>query len=605
MKDTPTILSALMMLWIPGGLAHAALPAALAAAMDQAPINSQILIVIPDMARLSDKIAALQQNLDLPTQDLEDVLVRFKRRAGMTEGVNDHGAMVFAITDLEETLATKQSPRITMLVPVSDYNTFVKQYGGNSDNEICAVTMPQGQSGFARRSGDHAVLCQSREETAAYEAGNAASTIAQQAGALGNKYLSSGDLIVYADIPKLKAAVATALQQAADQANAAATPETVDAQQLTDSFVNEMEVFVEGLEALVGSLDLSDTGVGLTCALQYKADAILASMLPGGTADTVGLLATLPDEPYVVASSLDLNAINMAAMLKRILSQIPAGQPDMFSAVAKDVMPLIEQVNGIASVFYAPDPNNMMMMMMGGFNSLSVYQVDDTGAFLDQTKQLFENIDQRSNQIDDNAAPALEPDALPPYTVRYMENAMQIDGVRVDQYELNINLPAEAMPGPVAPLMMAARSHQGYIAAKGKYVIQTSHIDPQMITKALAAVDQGTGIGATGPIHNVRNTAMPPNPVMESYLSISGIAQMANGFLPLIGMPLIVVPDGLPPLCAAAGIQDHGAAIRFYLPMQSLQMISNTVTNIQQQQQGGGQAPIPNGPGGAPPPPFN
>ncbi len=595
MKPTPTILIALMMLWIPGGLAHAALPAALAAAMDQAPINSQILIIIPDMARLSDKIAALQQNLDLPTQDLADVLVRFKRRAGMTEGVNDNGAMVFAITDLEETLETNQSPRITMLVPVSDYNTFVKQYGGNSDNEICAITMPQGQRGFARRSGDHAVLCRSREETAAYEAGNAASTIAQQAGAIGNKYLSSGDLIVYADIPKLKAAVVIALQQAADQA---------DAQQLADAFVNEIEVFVEGLEALVGSLDLSDAGVGLTCAVQYKADAILASMLPGGTADTVGLLATLPDEPYVVASSLDLNAINMAAMLKRILSQIPAGQPDMYSAVAKDVMLLIEQVNGIASVFYAPDPNNMMMMMMGGFNSLSVYQVDDTGAFLDQTKQLFENLNQRSNQIDDNAAPALEPDALPPYTARYMENAMQIDGVRVDQYELNINLPAEAMPGPMASLMMAARSHQGYIAAKGKYVIQTSHIDPQMITKALAAVDQGTGVGAAGPIRNVRNTAMLPNPVMESYLSISGIAQMANGFLPLIGMPLIVVPEGLPPLCAAAGIQDHGAAIRLYLPMQSLQMISNTVTNIQQQQ-GGGQATIPNGPGGAPPPPFN
>ena len=197
------------------------------------------------------------------------------------------------------------------------------------------------------------------------------------------------------------------------------------------------------------------------------------------------------------------------------------------------------------------------------------------------------------------------------YVTTYTENALQIDGVRVDQFQMSMNMPPEVMAqmaqaGPMAAMMMGGMNYQGYMAAKGNYVIATTVLDPQVVTKALAAVDQDSGIGAAGPIAQMRDAALPPDCMMEGYLSIDGLAQTANNFvIPMFGMQPIQVPDDVPPLSLAAGIEDSGLAKRIYLPKASLKFIAETVMNMQTQMQQGG----PGGPGGYPggtqPPPFN
>ena len=180
-----------------------------------------------------------------------------------------------------------------MLVPVSDYDTFVQQFGGTGDGEVTAVTMPSGQSGFACKSGDHAVLCETEAAAAAYKPGGASAAIAKQVGTLGDKYLADADLALYVDAASVGPAVAPMLEEGLAEAQANMGPQVGGAQQqFLTLYADALKSVLEDSDALVGALSLDDAGVAMTWALQYKPGSDLAKVLPGGSANASKLLAT-------------------------------------------------------------------------------------------------------------------------------------------------------------------------------------------------------------------------------------------------------------------------------------------------------------------------
>ncbi len=600
--------AAMLALMISAASARAQAPAAL----NQAPKDAQLVLVIPNLQSFSDKLANLKDQLNLPAPAMDDLLGEFKAEFGMDNGFDDNGSMLVVVEDLATALANGTQPAYVMLIPVTDYAAFIGNFNGQADGGLTALTMPGGQPGFAKQVGGFAVLSPDEIAVESYTPGNDAAGYATKAGKLGGDYLSSGDAALFIDIeamaPALKPVVAGMLDQAEMQA------EMMEQQGFPESQTQSMkmmaqvygaiaDVVLDGADSLVKTFDLNDTGIGFTVAMQTKPGSELARLFPGGSADASQLLAMLPDNPYVFASAIDARAVDFVGLIQKFLGAVPDEGPMVgMVAIYKDMMPMLEQMNGVSSVMYPPDQD---AMMAGGFmNALTVYTVKDAAAFVEAQKVYMQKLNGLSVPMglpmDGGDPPVMT------FTTSYTENALEIEGVQVDQYQMQTNFPPEAMMemGEMAGFMqMFAGGYNGYVATKGDKVIMTTALDPQLVTAGLAAADAAGGLGSAGPIAKERPAAIPPSGVMENYLSISGVAQTVNAFMGMMGMEPIQPPADLAPIAAGAGAADNGLAFRLYLPVDTIKFIADTAMQMQGAMMG--PPPQGGGPGGPPPAPFN
>ena len=241
---------------------------------------------------------------------------------------------------------------------------------------------------------------------------------------------------------------------------------------------------------------------------------------------------------------------------------------------------------GTASVFYAPEAAGMMT---GGlFSTLTLYGTDDPAAFIAQQKANTQKLgelavplaavdegveDNDPAAADDPAAGEAEPQELR-FDTTYAENALNIEGVKVDQYNITMRFPP-SMTQQFNPMIaaMAGGGYGGYIAPKNDVVMVTTVTDPQFITRAINAVGSDEGIGTAGTLARLRDEQLPEDPMMELYISLDGLGRTANLFLPLLGaQENIDLPADLPPIAmgAAADKNGQGVAFRLFVPAETV-----------------------------------
>ncbi len=573
--------------------------APLTAVLDQAAAGAEVVVVVPSMSRLSQKIATFGSDtgLDAQAPDLNDALGAFKRQMGFIEGVDDDGAMLVVIGGLSESINAmlddndrQAEPTVSLLVPVSDYAAFVQQLGGTpapgageADAQATAITFNH-NSGFARKLGGYAVLGDSVEAVQAYAPAEQGRAMTADLGQLVSRYLTGGDALILVDVAALAPSLTAALDKARAQMDQLDPADMGDrggnwagmVKPIVNLYERGARIAVNGTEKLVLSLDLAEAGLGLTAATQMKADSELAGFFkpaPGNDAapgnaggkSAAGLLASLPDQPYLYAAAVDTKAFNLAAIIDKVNDALgDAGEAGIFT-FARESFDMFKQTRGMASVFYAPEP--AALMTGGFFNTLSAYEVADAQGFLGRYQGMVEKMGEV--KIEMPAMQAGEPAQEISYNTTYTDNALVIDGVEVDQFQINTVLPPAMMQqfGPMA-MVMGNAGYGGYVAAKGDTVLMTTVIDPQLITKGLNAADAADGIGSAGAIADLREQALPPAPFMEAYLSLGGIAQTANPFLLMLTAngQQIEVPADLPPMAFGAAAKDDGVAWRMFIP---------------------------------------
>lgn len=559
------------------------------ATLDQAAGDAEIVIVIPSLSGLSEAVAAFatQTGLDQIAPEFDDGLGAFKRQMGWVEGVDDEGAMLVVVSGLADAITAEtndqpsEDPDAIMLVPVSDYQAFVAQLGGDAGADATAVTYQNldgyESDGYAKELNGYAVMGDSLETVQAYAAGDQGKAMAEALGPIVTDYLNGGDALIYLDMaalaPSLNLGIDKAIQEIGEAMKKNEQAPADNWASMIEPMINLYEqsgrLLVDGTDKLLLSMDFGDDGVGMTISSQLTGDSELASFF-APAADAKGgsnsgkLLASLPDQPYIYASSVDATQFGLTALVEKITDAMGDGNDAGFMAMYQESLAIMKDVKGVASVFYAPEP---AAMMAGGFyTSLTVYDVADADAFLASQKASLEKLSEVKV-----ALPAMQegqPASEMTFTTTYTEKALVIDGTDVHQFQINTILPPEMMQqfGPMAALMGNAGTG-GYIAAKDGKVIVSTVTDPQLITRGLQALGNADGVGSAGTIATLRENNLPEDSSMEVYLSLDGIANTANQFLvmfPSIGQ--VEVPADLPPLAMGGASDGEGVAMRMFLP---------------------------------------
>ncbi|MFP4144713.1 MAG: hypothetical protein ACLFV3_06180 [Phycisphaeraceae bacterium] len=584
-------------------------------AIQQVPQNAEVVIVVPSLAQLNQKIATLQQELNIPIAEMGDVLAEFKQKAGIDGGLDDEGSLIFAISNLPAAMQQQGEPSYLTLLPVSDYDAFLEAFDGLQPVEDGEGMMNGDRDMFVRQAGAFALISNDQQAVQQYQAVDDASQILESLGTLGRRYFEDADAAVYVDVE----ALAPALKQMLEQGMAlfeqqTAQPGMAQQQEMALAMMQGYNEFIrtslDSTTAAVVTLDITDQGVGITQAFDYREDSGLAELLPGSDQGAQTILDALPDQPYLFAAGVDTRALDLPAMLDTLFGNLSEEQAGFLAMNMQASQELLENADGVASAWYPPAAGGMAM---GGipFNVINVYQVEDGQQFVDQIQTYVTELNNQTvslgptmpgmGQQNQQGGPSMT------FRTSYTENAATIDGVEVDQYSFRVQLPPEAMQqmGPAAGFLGGMLNYQGYVVALDHHAIQTTGTDLQLLKAAVAAAQDQKGLGSQQAIQQIREQALPNNPALETYVSFDGIARMANNFMPMMGMPAIEVPENLPPVAYGGAIEDSSLAVRFYVPLDTAKFVRET---IQQFQGPAGQPGQPVQPGQQPqgnePPPY-
>lgn len=546
----------------------AAEPAVLAAL----PAGAPITIVVPSMSGLSKKIAMVNQKLQLNIAEMEDVLSFAKAMGGVNAGLDDGGALGVAMLSLPDPKAGGE-PDVLLLIPVSDYKAFMGNFGVQDAAEGAATQIVfGGDQSFCRKSGKYAVVGRNKESVEQYKAG-AAGDLAKRSGDVGRSSLDRSDLLMTFDLqkigPTVKDAIVSEMSRQREQLKN--LPNGEMAAGMLDLYSDGIQSLLRDGEIAVVGMNVSDAGFSLGYTAQFKPGSKLAAAFARG-ADKPLALNRLPSKPFIVAATMNLKGLPLEDWLKQISAKFPKG--DSMGALFTSAMSMMKLMQGeTQQAYYTPN--------LGGggppslFNGVTVLNVNDPAAYNVAFKEYM------------NSLNAFKLGDQPMYQVSHTEKAKKIGGVDVDKYEMKINMPPEQMAqmGPAA--MFLTQGMTGYSVVKDKTVIQSMGPDESLITDALAAADGSGKMDSTAGLAEVRK-ALPPSRIMEMYLGVGTLAQMANGLLAFFAPGMVMeVPADLAPIGMSVSSSNGGASFDLHVPMTVVLAVKNTVDKMQGQMRGG------------------
>lgn len=565
--------------------ARAANPAV--TALDAASADAQVVVVIPQLGDASRKLAGWFNAAGLAADaQMQDLLGNTKREMGVAGGFNDNGPLVLVLKNLAAAEQEGGAPDVVMLVPVSDYAAFITGFGGNADG-VSELKLKDGSTGFAKSSGGFAVLGRDRAVVEAYQPAGDGGAMAAKLGPAGADALDRADAAIYIDIksigPRFASLMQAGLGRAREQGAAMGAPSLPGASMLsgaggaglpgaaafTGLFSGAADLIAQGADAMVIGFDISDAGLGVTKAVRTHKSGELAAYFPGGKADAAAQLARLPNQPYVAALAVDGAAIDLAKV-----AQAYKGASD---PAAAEMVALGREARSLAFVMYAPDQN---AMMAGSLTDMTwLITADDGEAYLKLVQGYVNALNGRKKPINPDApdGPAVN------YTASYTAGALNLQGVSVDQFLIQQQMPPEmyAQMGQLAGFANLMGSFRGYAAAKGTHVVITTSADPQAITRALATVEAGDGLGGDAAIADLRKSNLPAGSAMEAYLDLGGVNAMVGPLLMLIGAPPLEIPPALPPIAVAIRVDGDTLIGRGYLPTADVKLIVDAMNSVQ------------------------
>ncbi len=573
--------------------------AALKNALDQVASDAPIAVIVPNLKAFSQRMATLSKQLGLPNPDLADLAGSMQRKTGLEGALREDGPMLIVITALPAERA-QGAPResgeanVVMIMPVTDYSKVTASLRGASTREgVTEGVTTEGETVYVKQLGNFAVTGPVRATVAGYQAGGAGANWLTASGKLGGQYLDKSQAAVFFNMPVMRQRLLSGIDKGMAQMEkqmGSAPANTADqaamAKVMMAAYADVAKNFVRDAEMAVVTLDASEMGVALTGAAQFTAGSKLAGYTAKSSA-AAPLFNQLPNRPYIMAWSANADGLDLKALVTDVVKDLPDNAGPMV-ALIKSKLPLLSDVTSYAQAIYVPA--NVQPMAGGGLiQAASVITTRDPAAFKVAVQDYLAAMGTMS-----------QPGGV---TIKstYTKDAMQINGVNVDRYAVDYQMPPEAMRGnPMAPMMamMGLNAQQGFIAQQGDKLVMTSVSDVELMKAALEAAKSDKGLGQDKLIGQVRTEALPKDAAAEAYLNMAGVAQMANMFGMMFGMPPINAPANLPPVAWGMSGQDNGAALRMYVPVAVMTFVRDTAMQFQQPRPG-------MQPGTAPPPDFN
>ncbi len=597
--------------------------AELVAALDNLPEKAPFALVVPNMKSFSDKVANLAKALGVPSGEMNNLLATMKDETGFASGLREDGALILTLADTSwfekqaEALKNQQQPShdeppMIGLVPVTDADAFMKNMTNlRTEDGLTIGADKDGDDHYMKAVGKFVAIADDKAALQSFTAANQGAMWLKDAGDISQKTFEQADIVVLADMRKLAPSLLPMIEQGmkefskmqndmAGQPGMAGGPDMAMVQTIMSMYAQAGTTLVRDTHVVMLAGNLSDKGLGLSMGAQFKPDSFLGKALKNGS-PAAGLLAKVVNQNYLVAGAMNAQGIDLKALLGEVQKQLDAvskdakgGQMDWVVTLIKDMIPVYQNMRGMAQVMYIPAQVQMGMPM---FNVVTLVDSADAPGFVEGMKKIMASM----NNLKLPAAPGMgDEQGSISYTTSYTANAMQIEGVSVDQFTWQMQMPPELMQNnPAMPfmMMMGATGQTGYIARVGDHVVSTSSTDAQLLGATIKMLKAGNGLGSDKLIVDARNNALPEKPMAESYVSFGGIASLANMFIPMMGVPPIQVPADLPPVSMGVSLQDSAMVGTTHVPMSVMTFVRDTVQKLQagppqqQQQQGGGSAP--------------
>ncbi len=580
---------AMSMLLLCVGAVRAAAPAVL----DEVPADAPMVVIVPSLSKMNEGVRMMTNTLGLQVPEMADVLKQFKAQTGMEQGIDDEGSLALVLLDAGLGIdAAKQGgePPLVLLVPVTDYAAFMKNFKAQPAAGVTEVEMPNaGGPGFVKQQGKYAVLSPAKELVEGFAAGKAAGAMSKSVGVWGDRCMSGSLVFAYVNAQVVAPVLSPKIDQGMTEMEQAMAgdPNAAMVKDVMALYTQAGKAVLRDAEGLVAGMSIDELGVRMDQAIQFKADSPTAKLL-GNSGPAKAMLDRLPDEPYLMAMGADLSGVDMVALLTPMVDAMEK-LPNLGAMMGamRPYLKVMSQASGMAQVI--PIPQNMQLGAGNPFAALSIIRSADAPAMLEANMAAINAMN--GLKI---AMPDLGEAAAISYTTQYFPKALEIDGTPVDQYSVMFNLPPEMMQNnPAGPMlaMMGMTGQSGYVAASGNYMVMTATPDAGAIRGLLNATTQDKGLGSQMLLEQVRGQ-LTPEPMMEYYLSFSGAVKMVNGFAAMFLPAPLQAPDDLPPVAMSISCKDGGVAGRFYVPLSVIKAGKDIFDQVQgaMNQQGGGPA---------------
>lgn len=568
---------------------------AVTSALNMATEDAELVVLIPSMTQLDAKLKAFNDQLQLNMGDLAAALRNFKETAGIHKGMDDRGSMIIIVQNLAEAISGEEADAIMML-PVTDYNAFIENFGAEKPGEaaIDEITLPGGRAGFAKFVGQYAVLGANEQSIKGYEPATAGDAWITKVAALTEDQLGGADAIIFAQLEKIGPSVAPMLDMISAMAGAAGPPAgggdpmaAAMNQAMVTRLTSTLSTALKDAAAAAIVLEIDATGLGLTTAMQFKTSSTSAKNFTGGD-EPEELLALMPDQPWTIAMSANMEAIAVAGMLEAFVDDLPKEakwMQDMITATT----PVTEQIKSVAQVSFMPDPNSRAETDP----AVSIYTVKDPKKFTAAMAKALKDMDKISMKVP--ASQAGGEDMEIEFNASYRTNALEIDGVKVDEYRFETVLPALMQAQILAEGRQPPPPVNGYLGVtEDDMIVMTTTRDIAVIKAAFDAVKAKRGLTTDPAFAQYAGSTALPNAAMQMYLNLGAMLDsptLGQGFAHL---PLKIDPKW-PPVALSMAARDGSVAWKTYVPnavtAAFMQMQKDMAAGVQPRGRGGRDRP--------------
>ena len=535
------------------------------------PDSTEVYVVVPNVGGLLGDLAALNTALagKLPPDAAAAGMGLFFAQSIVNQPGFDAGGSAAVMLKLPEGgLAAGEEPEATILLPISDLESFTKApfmagQGATFDGGVASLNM-DGQPLHMRDLGDYTVASNNKDAVMAFEAGEYLAAHTKALGEGGAGAVEASDLMVVGNLGQLDGLIGELMSQMEQQMNFMAMMGGGD--QVMQGFrAIESAMTTVREDGSVGmlSIDTGADGIAFDMGVSFKEGTESAATF-NAPSDSGALLGALPNDNFLMAYSLDSSADGLRGLLSKMaeMQQAQAGGMDMGWAAT------LEHATGASGMVGTP------AAAMGGAGLLSK-QITYTRA-ADTTKAVAAMANSLG-EMDGQSMMGMK------YATSYDADGGEVAGVKVGTYSIKTSMDNSGGAGGGSPMGMMmdpaminsmlfgmSGGPSGYVAPVDGGYYTTMSKNSELLTAAMEAGKAGEGLGASELLQKVQSK-LQPGRFSEAYVSLDQVFNTIGPFAQMMGMVDAFEPmEAMQPMGLSAAATGGGLRARMYWPADTL-----------------------------------
>jgi hypothetical protein len=583
-----------------GGLNLLIAALARAQVLNQVPDSALAVLKVSNLQSVSTKFGKFATDLQLVAldPDLNDPLAAMIKKLNLNNGLDKSGDAVMAFLD-PSVAGGDSDDAFLVLWPVSDYKAFVSNFSdAKEDNGITEVQLPDApKPAYLASWGKYAVMSPSKDIAALKPTGLKVSGLAE-------KELMTKDVVLLANMPRLKAVLQPKLKEGRDQMmtqiqdGLSKDPNSAKYGPVIKAAANEMlniaDAFLNDATAATVSLNIGDTGISSTVMAEFAPDSYAGniakqmkntdqSLLTGIPAGKYLLFGGSVNDPDVTNKVFDDLVNPIAAQMKDVDADQAAAVDKYIANLKQYLMATKSQAVGVIAPSGALGQEPLMQMVSVQSGDANVLKTSYEQS-LQQQQDMMKSFGTQQGTVKVTVTP----------------NGKTVDGISFDTAHTTFDMNA-AGPGAAQAQMAMTYLYgpNGMTVNSGivgdKLLIGMGTSD-QVLSSAIAAIKGNED--ALGKLPGVQavDAQLPKSRVGAMYVPLDQLVTTIGTYAGAMGMPIqIQLPPDLPPI--GATVSTEGTAFRMdsFTPTDLIKALVAQGMQIFMQMQGGHQ---PGGPGG-------